>query len=134
MVKSTQEGIIVESVLGLGQGNIINGDFSVNVALGYKIEKGEVTLADGRLYLYSEDGDVLYATPDLLSVHSVAGGHRNFKLPRQAKVVYDLFKGAVVARDATEFEVELPPASTALFFTGDEALLYPLLKNRQEDQ
>jgi PmbA protein len=42
MVKSTEEGVMVESVLGLGQGNIINGDFSVNVALGYKIEKGEI--------------------------------------------------------------------------------------------
>lgn len=42
IVKSTEEGVVVESVLGLGQGNIINGDFSVNVALGYKIEKGEI--------------------------------------------------------------------------------------------
>ncbi len=42
MVKSTQEGIIVESVLGLGQGNILNGDFSVNIAVGFKIEQGEI--------------------------------------------------------------------------------------------
>jgi PmbA protein len=42
LVKGTQEGVIIESVMGLGQGNIINGDFSVNIALGYKIERGEV--------------------------------------------------------------------------------------------
>jgi len=29
-------------VLGLGQGNIFNGDFSVNLALAFKIEKGEI--------------------------------------------------------------------------------------------
>ncbi|HUT73495.1 MAG TPA: metallopeptidase TldD-related protein [Armatimonadota bacterium] len=28
--------------MGLGQSNIMNGDFSVNVSLGYKIEEGEI--------------------------------------------------------------------------------------------
>ena len=42
MVRDTEEGIIVENVLGLGQGNIINGDFSVNLALAFKIERGEI--------------------------------------------------------------------------------------------
>ena len=31
-------------------------------------------------HLYNEDGDVLYATPNLLSVHTVSGGPRTFKL------------------------------------------------------
>ncbi len=69
-------------------------------------------------HLYNEDGDVLYATPDLLSVHSVAGGPRTFKLPRPAEVVYDLFQERVVAREVTAFDVDLPPASTALYYTG----------------
>jgi PmbA protein len=42
MVKNTDEGHVVENVLGLGQGNVINGEFSVNIALGYKIERGEI--------------------------------------------------------------------------------------------
>ena len=42
MVKNTKEGLIVHNVLGLGQGNPLSGEFSVNVQLGYKIEKGEV--------------------------------------------------------------------------------------------
>lgn len=75
------------------------------------------------VHLYNEDGDVLYATPDLLSVHSVSGGPRTFKLPRPAEVVYDLFNEQVLARGVTEFQVELPPASTALYFTGQERLL-----------
>jgi PmbA protein len=42
MIRSVDEGIIVEDVMGLGQGNVISGAFSVNVSLGYKIEKGEI--------------------------------------------------------------------------------------------
>ena len=68
--------------------------------------------------LYNEEGDVLYATPDLLSVHTIAGGDRTFKLPRCAEVVYDLFNRRIVGRDAAQFDVQLPPASTALYYTG----------------
>jgi len=75
------------------------------------------------VHLYNEDGDVLYATPNLLSVHSVAGGPRTFKLPERAEVVYDLFGDQLLARDTSEFQVTLPPASTALYFAGPTRLL-----------
>jgi hypothetical protein len=78
------------------------------------------------VHLYSEDGDVLYATPDLLGIHTVAGGARTFRLPRRAEVVYDLFNGRTLAHDATQFEVWLPPASTALYYTGDAQRLNSL--------
>jgi PmbA protein len=42
MIKDIKEGIIIDQVLGLGQGNIISGAFSNNVQLGYKIEKGKI--------------------------------------------------------------------------------------------
>jgi PmbA protein len=42
MVKNTKEGLIVHDVLGLGQGNPISGEFSVNLQLAYKIEDGEI--------------------------------------------------------------------------------------------
>lgn len=42
MVKHTREGVIVHDVLGLGQGNPMSGEFSVNLHLGYKIENGEI--------------------------------------------------------------------------------------------
>jgi PmbA protein len=42
MVKHTREGLIVHDVLGLGQGNPMSGEFSVNLYLGYKIENGEI--------------------------------------------------------------------------------------------
>ena len=36
------EGILVEDLLGIGQGNIISGAFSNPLALAFKIEKGEI--------------------------------------------------------------------------------------------
>jgi PmbA protein len=42
MVKGTREGLLVEHVMGMGQSNIMNGDFSVNLSLAYKIENGEI--------------------------------------------------------------------------------------------
>jgi PmbA protein len=43
MIKSIEHGLLVNDFLGLGQGNPINGEFSVNVFLGYKIENGKLT-------------------------------------------------------------------------------------------
>ena len=42
MIHDLKEGLLVDSYLGLGQGNPINGEFSANVYLGYKIENGEI--------------------------------------------------------------------------------------------
>lgn len=42
MVAGIAEGLMVHEFLGLGQGNPINGEFSVNVFLGYKIENGKI--------------------------------------------------------------------------------------------
>ena len=43
MVKGIKEGLVVDMLMGAEQGNILNGDFSGNVLLGYKIENGEIT-------------------------------------------------------------------------------------------
>ncbi len=75
------------------------------------------------VHLYNEDGDVLYATPDLLGVHTVAGGPRTFKLPRRVEVVYDLYQNCIVAENTDAFQVQLPPASTALYFTGKASMI-----------
>jgi len=73
-------------------------------------------------HLYNEAGDVLYASRELLGVHTVYGGERTFSLPREVEVVYDLFERRTVARNTAEFQVNLPRASTALYYTGDAAL------------
>ena len=43
MIRGIDEGLLAHEFLGLGQGNPINGEFSVNVFLGYKIENGKIT-------------------------------------------------------------------------------------------
>ena len=42
MVRGVKEGVVVEELMGAGQGNVMGGDFSGNVLLGYKIENGEI--------------------------------------------------------------------------------------------
>lgn len=42
MVRGIDEGVVVEQMIGAGQGNALGGDFSGNVVLGYKIERGQI--------------------------------------------------------------------------------------------
>lgn len=70
------------------------------------------------VHLYSEAGDVLYASRDLLGVHTVAGGRRTFRLPRRVEVVRDLFTGKTIARNTASFTVTLAPASSELYYAG----------------
>ncbi|MFN8671548.1 MAG: TldD/PmbA family protein [Candidatus Sericytochromatia bacterium] len=42
MIESVEEGIIVDQFLGAGQGNTLSGAFSLNIALGFLIEKGKI--------------------------------------------------------------------------------------------
>ena len=73
------------------------------------------------VHIYSGDGDVIYATRELLGVHTVSGGPRRFALPRTAGEVVDVFTNATVARNADFFETTLPPASTALYRLSHKA-------------
>ncbi len=56
MVADIKLGLLVEQLIGASQGNVLNGDFSGNVLLGYKIEKGEIvgrvkdTMVSGNVY------------------------------------------------------------------------------------
>jgi len=42
MVKDIKEGIVVDQVIGSGQSNVLMGEFSVNLDLGYKVENGKI--------------------------------------------------------------------------------------------
>lgn len=79
------------------------------------------------VHLFSEAGDVLHATPDLLAVHTTGGGPRTFRLPRRAEVIYDLFATREVARDAEAFDVTVAKASSSLWFTGTAERLTSLI-------
>jgi len=43
MVGDIKEGLVVEMLMGAEQGNVLGGDFSGNVLLGYKVESGKIT-------------------------------------------------------------------------------------------
>ncbi|MFC1968919.1 TldD/PmbA family protein [Chloroflexota bacterium] len=43
MVSNTREGLVIEELMGATQGNVLGGDFSGNVLLGYKLENGKIT-------------------------------------------------------------------------------------------
>jgi PmbA protein len=59
------EGIIVEDLLGLGQGNILSGAFSNPLALAFKVEKGEIV---GRVKDLSIAGNVYDLLKDVAAV------------------------------------------------------------------
>jgi hypothetical protein len=90
--------------------------YSATPALPAAVLRGIARYAG--VHLYSNAGDVLYATKDLLAVHTTGGGHRTFHLPKRAEVVRDLFQDRIVARDAREFDIVLEPASTSLWYVG----------------
>ncbi len=56
MVNDMKEGLIIEQLMGAEQGNILGGDFSGNVLLGYKVESGKIvgrvkdTMVSGNVY------------------------------------------------------------------------------------
>ena len=43
IIRNMDSGVIVHDLLGAGQSNIAAGDFSVNIGLGFKVEKGKIT-------------------------------------------------------------------------------------------
>ncbi|MDD5038974.1 MAG: metallopeptidase TldD-related protein, partial [Dehalococcoidales bacterium] len=56
MVNDIKEGLVIEELMGAEQGNILGGDFSGNVLLGYKVESGKMvgrvkdTMVSGNVY------------------------------------------------------------------------------------
>ena len=65
-----KEGLVVEQLLGAGQGNELGGDFKANVALGYRIENGEIvgrvkdTMIAGNVYEALNSIEAVSAEPE----------------------------------------------------------------------
>jgi PmbA protein len=65
MVEDIKDGLIIEQLMGATQGNILNGDFSGNVLLGYRIANGEIigrvknTMVSGNIYQILEQVEAL---------------------------------------------------------------------------
>ncbi len=69
MIKDIKEGIIIDQVLGLGQGNVLSGAFSNNVQLGFKIKDGKVA---GRIKNVMIAGNAFEVLKDIAAVGSEA--------------------------------------------------------------
>ena len=56
LLAGVEDGIYLKQLLGFGQGNLINGDFSCNVALGFRVRGGQIvgrvknTMVAGNVY------------------------------------------------------------------------------------
>ncbi|MDB9514471.1 metallopeptidase TldD-related protein [Kamptonema animale CS-326] len=75
LIASMEEGLIVDQVLGAGQSNELAGEFSVNLDLGYKVEKGQIV---GRVKNTMVAGSIFEAFKNLADLGSepewVGGG------------------------------------------------------------
>ena len=65
MLEDMKEGLIVEELIGAGQGDVLSGDFSGNVLLGYKVENGEIV---GRVKDTMIAGNVYQVLKELLGI------------------------------------------------------------------
>ncbi|MBN1189279.1 MAG: TldD/PmbA family protein [Dehalococcoidales bacterium] len=65
MVADIREGLVIEQLMGAEQGNILGGDFSGNVLLGYKIENGRIT---GRVKDTMVSGNLYQALKDIAAL------------------------------------------------------------------
>jgi PmbA protein len=61
MLSSMKEGLVIEMLMGADQGNVLGGEFSGNVLLGYKVENGKIvgrvknTMVSGNVYQVLQD-------------------------------------------------------------------------------
>ncbi len=67
IVADIKEGILIEQLMGAGQGNILGGDFSGNVLLGYRVENGKIT---GRIKNAMVYGNIYKLLKDIAAVGS----------------------------------------------------------------
>ena len=79
MIAGMEEGLLVDNVLGLGQGNVISGAFSNSVSLAFKIEKGEIV---GRVKDVSIAGNIYELLREIAAVSRESEWvYHNFRLP-----------------------------------------------------
>ncbi len=69
MVSDVEQGLVIEHLMGAEQGNILAGDFSGNVLLGYRIENGKIV---GRVKDTMVSGNVYQLLRDITAIGSDA--------------------------------------------------------------
>jgi PmbA protein len=89
MLGDVKEGLLVDQMMGAWAGNVLAGEFSGNVHLGYKIENGQIT---GRVKDTILSGNVYAALKNLAGV-----GSESVWVGGTAKMPYLYFRGLSVA-------------------------------------
>ncbi len=82
LLSTVADGLYIRHLLGFGQSNIANGDFSANVALGYRVKQGRIegrvknTMVAGNLFEIFRQGVRLSSDRDPLTrmPHAVVNG------------------------------------------------------------
>ena len=69
MVADIKEGLVIEQLMGAEQGNILGGDFSGNILLGYRVENGRIT---GRVKDTMVSGNVYKILKEIAAIGSEA--------------------------------------------------------------
>ncbi len=70
MLGDIKEGLVIEQLMGAEQGNILGGDFSGNVLLGYKVESGKIvgrvkdTMLSGNIYQVLKEVAAIGSKPE----------------------------------------------------------------------
>ncbi len=78
MIKDMKNGILVDQVLGGGQSNVLAGEFSVNIDLGYLVENGEIV---GRVKDCMIAGNVFEVFNNIIALGDRADWHGALKVP-----------------------------------------------------
>ncbi len=68
MVKDIKEGILVDELLGAGQSNVLAGEFSTGIELGFKIENGEIK---GRIKNCMIAGNIFEVLKDIKEISGI---------------------------------------------------------------
>ncbi len=70
VIADMKQGLVIEILMGAGQGNTIGGEFGGNVLLGYKVENGTIvgrvknTMVSGNIYSTLKEGVIIGNTSE----------------------------------------------------------------------
>jgi len=78
IISDMDEGLIVDQFLGAGQSNIIGGEFSSNVELGYVVKNGKIA---GRVKNCMITGNMFDFFSDLIKADDVKSDYSGFSVP-----------------------------------------------------
>ena len=78
MIKDMKRGILVDQVLGGGQSNVLAGEFSVNIDLGYLVENGEIV---GRVKDCMVAGNVFDVFNNIIALGDKSDWHGSLRVP-----------------------------------------------------